>query len=217
MANHMLQIATGDHYGDWTVVAMAHQKHEGQYWLCRCICGCERSIVGSRLVRGKSTNCGCRRWGRSGALTDEEHFWTRVGAEDENGCRPYLGGRTYGYGIHSWRGKTVRASRLAWTLSNGPIPLGMEVCHKCDNPPCCEPTHLFLGTTLINALDRDTKDRGPQGVRNPRAKLTVDEVREARSLYATGGFTIQELADRYGLSKAGMHQAIARKNWRNVD
>src|SRR5690349_13982377 len=64
-----------------------------------------------------------------------------------------------GYGQITIRGRTVRAHRLAWEKANGPIPEGMMVCHKCDNPPCINPEHLFLGTSKDNAQDSIIKGR----------------------------------------------------------
>lgn len=218
MTNHRLPISIGAQFGDWTVIGEGTVKHEGRFWLCRCSCGAEKQIVGSRLSRGVSTNCGHRRWGRSAALSDAEYFWTKLAPPDDKGCRVYTGAQSEGYGIHSWQGTPKRAHRLAWELANNQtIPIDIQVCHKCDNPPCCEPSHLFLGTTQDNTQDRENKGRGPQEHRNPRAKLTADNVRDIRTRYDEGGITIQSLADEYGLSKPAMWQAIRRKNWRDVD
>lgn len=85
-----------------------------------------------------------------------------------NGCLEWTGARRpLGYGQISVEGKTVGTHRLAWTLANGPIPDGLDVLHHCDNPPCAqtEPTegypegHLFLGTDVDNAADRNAKGR----------------------------------------------------------
>jgi hypothetical protein len=77
------------------------------------------------------------------------------------GCMEWLGTRAfYGYGKTMFRGKTTTAHRKVWTLTYGEIPEGMCVLHKCDNPPCCNPDHLFLGTHADNARDREAKGRG---------------------------------------------------------
>lgn len=75
-------------------------------------------------------------------------------------CREWPGrkGRN-GYGLLTLRGGTLYAHRVVWELVNGPIPEGMEVCHTCDNPPCCNPAHLFLGTHQDNMLDMAQKGR----------------------------------------------------------
>lgn len=78
------------------------------------------------------------------------------------GCWEYQGARTTnGYGSigTGGRGKSGKAHRVAYALFRGPIPDGMNVCHHCDNPPCCNPEHLFLGDDAANAADRESKGR----------------------------------------------------------
>lgn len=78
------------------------------------------------------------------------------------GCIEWTGSRTGdGYGQIFANGRTVKTHRLAWELVNGPIPDGLIVCHTCDNPPCCNVNHLFLGTHRDNAQDKERKRRGP--------------------------------------------------------
>lgn len=76
-------------------------------------------------------------------------------------CWPWTGTRNdLGYGILRVTGKNVRAHRFAYELASGrPIPVGLEVCHRCDNPPCCNPAHLFLGTQGDNVRDAASKGR----------------------------------------------------------
>ena len=106
------------------------------------------------------------------------------------------------------------ANRYAWTITSGPIPAGLLVLHRCDNPPCCNPKHLFLGTKLDNARDRASKGRGrdQRGERNPSAKLTEAEVREIRSAIGSQA----AIAARYGVTQTAVSLIVRNKNWSQV-
>jgi len=114
-------------------------------------------------------------------------FWSRT--KRVGSCLEWQGTRIHsGYGKTSLDGKTVAAHRLAWIFSHGPIPPGLYVCHSCDNPPCVEPSHLWLGTNTDNMQDMVSKGREIRtfGEKNPSARLTDEEVRQIRRHAANG-------------------------------
>lgn len=141
-------------------------------------------------------------------------FWSRVDKSGgENACWPWSGYRTKdGYGLLTWQNKGARSSRVAWELTNGVIPEGFEACHNCpdgDNPSCCNPSHMFLGTQADNIRDMWGKGRGIV-----RAKLTWQLVREIRSAYALGKSNQKQLAHEYGVLQSTISLIITGKNWR---
>lgn len=90
-----------------------------------------------------------------------EKFWSRVDKSgDDNVCWIWLGSKNeLGYGTVRWEEKTQLSHRIAYRLAFGDIPVGLKVCHSCDNPSCVNPVHLWLGTDADNAHDRDRKGR----------------------------------------------------------
>lgn len=138
-------------------------------------------------------------------------------------CHEWSGNRyPNGYGFIRVSGRSVSAHRLAYEHFNGPIPAGMFVCHRCDNPPCCNPRHLFLGTPRDNALDMHRKGRARNGDRGKctgskqhLAKLVEADIPEIRRLYASG-VSQQKIADIYGVSQVAISYAVIRKTWKHV-
>lgn len=141
-------------------------------------------------------------------------FWRLVQKLD--GCWRWLGARerhglTYGY-----RGRPrVWAHRYSWELHNGPIPSGLFVLHRCDNPPCVNPEHLFLGTLADNNRDRDQKGRQARGERGGRAKLTVEAVRAVRAQRAAGVACL-DVAAEHGISEQQVSAIATGRSWRHV-
>ena len=112
-------------------------------------------------------------------------------------CVEWQAARTpKGYGVTFRDGKNRYIHREAWEITYGPIPEGVLVCHKCDNPACFNPTHLFLGTPADNSRDMARKGRSTWGERNPMAKLTHEQAEEIRDSDEPGVV----LAERYGVS-----------------
>lgn len=143
-----------------------------------------------------------------------ERFWSKVLIKD--GCWDWQWGHALGgYGRIWFKGKTLYAHRVAWSLTNGAIPEGMHVCHRCDNRRCCNPGHMFLGTNAENMADRDAKGRAPHGERHGQAKLTDQSVAEIRSRVLAGE-TQLSLSRAFGISKSVCSSVVSRKHWRHV-
>lgn len=199
------------------------KKHGLQYPYGECQCGCgqKTSIATSRVaVAGVNKGQPYRFYAKHYVPKPREQtFWKRVSKPSPDECWEWQGGKTPdGYGSAGHKNKSVLAHRLAWELTNGPIPEGMEVCHKCDNPPCCNPDHLFLGTHADNIRDMFAKGRNNprRGAANSNAKLTESQVKEIRSRYANKDGNTYELAQEYGVSQVTISALIRRKTWGHV-
>ena len=151
--------------------------------------------------------------------TTAERFWSKVGPETDAGCRLWEAGVLKdGYGSFFYKGATALAHRVAWELTNGPIPAGMHVLHRCDTPPCVNPDHLFLGTNADNMADKVRKGRTPhvRGERNGGSKLTKEQVLSIRSEYHAGNVTQRRLAAKYGISNQQVSRIICGKKWAHL-
>ena len=134
-------------------------------------------------------------------LPTEKRFWLKVDKRGPDECWEWTGSRLsdWEYGRIRDNGKNKATHRLSWELHNGEIPEGLLVCHHCDNPPCVNPKHLFLGGHSENQLDSFRKGRRKplRGERNGGSKLSTYDVLGIRKLYRQGRFTQKELADKW--------------------
>ena len=160
--------------------------------------------------------------------TAAERFWARIDKTGE--CWLWTGKAhlSFGYGHLSFHGRTTSSHRVAWELTYGPIPDGMTVMHSvCDNPPCCRPDHLKLGTNADNLKEMWAKGRGHTpmmdgsfirliGSQHPLSKLTESDVCEMRRLYDTKLCTVAELARRYPISYMVAKRIVFRLSWKHL-
>ncbi len=113
------------------------------------------------------------------------------------------------------------AHRVSWRLAYGEIPAGLVLCHKCDNPSCVNPAHLFAGTQRDNINDMLAKRRSSKGKsfekrrgeNHGMAKLTRAQVDEIRALYAAGGVLHRELAVRFGVDRSTIGLITRGEHW----
>lgn len=148
-----------------------------------------------------------------------QRFWAKVMKGGPAECWPWVGAKkSSGYGNFAGIGTSI-ASRVSWELTKGPIPSGLFVCHHCDNPPCCNPTHLFVGTQRENISDMFKKGRqatytGNPGESNPAAKLNGELVAEIRRRLASGS-THAALAGEFLVSKNTIRNIDRGVSWKN--
>jgi HNH endonuclease len=137
--------------------------------------------------------------------------------EPMSGCFLWTGAQhRQGYGSISVRGKTQLAHRISWQFYCGEIPDGIKVLHKCDNPPCVNPDHLFLGTQSDNMSDCGKKGRAnKKGENNGRSILTRADAVAIRCAPQTYGVRVK-LARRFGVTVSAVAQIRSKRTW-NTD
>lgn len=133
--------------------------------------------------------------------------------EKSDGCWGFRGMKTYaGYGrLYCWGGMQM-AHRVSYVLHKGEIPAGLWVLHKCDNPPCTNPEHLFLGTPADNNQDKISKGRGVYGSDHHSAKVDAAKVKKIRA----DSRPYSEISKQYGVSKSQVSCIKNFKTWAHV-
>lgn len=147
-----------------------------------------------------------------------DRFWFRAIKGD--GCWAWRGSHDWrGYGcLGRGRGQSsLKAHRVSWTIHNGPIPEGMFICHRCDNPGCCRPDHLFLGTHKENMADMVRKGRSApkHGTLCGLSKLTDDDVLAILDELADGR-TKTDVAKKFGVTDVNIGHIARGRTWRHV-
>lgn len=147
-------------------------------------CGVKKTRAVQSLSRSGNHYCSNACVGLAARSRYQATFWTRM-LLARSGCMEWQGPRTeLGYGRARFDGAPSKAHRVAWILTNGPIPAGLAVCHRCDNPPCCNTSHLFLGTIKDNTRDMVAKKRGRFGgvsmIATRLAPGDAEEIRNAK-------------------------------------
>lgn len=182
-------------------------------------------------------NCGKHAWARTwcrmhyarmhkrGSLdlppikSNSERFNELFARAGDDECWLWRGGRNAaGYGQFYENGVHIpkMAHRISFMYFRGHVPRGLCVCHKCDNPPCVNPSHLFLGTNLDNARDSIKKGRNQHGDSHCHAKLTSAAVRRIRAEYKPRINSQSMLARQYGCTQTAIFCVLNGKTWSHV-
>lgn len=149
---------------------------------------------------------------------DIKIFMSKIHKTDT--CWIWIYGKTgANYGHFLYKNKDMLSHRFSWMIYNKKqIPKGFQICHHCDNPPCCNPTHLFLGTPKQNYQDMVNKGRCVKvnGINHGRHKLTENQILEIRSKYISYKYSSIKLSKEYNISDDMILNIIHNKNWKFI-
>ncbi len=149
--------------------------------------------------------------------TMADRFWAKVDKRGPDECWLWIAATNhFGYGAFCVDGAMRSAHRASWLLANGPCPPGLFVCHRCDNPPCVNPAHLFLGTSAENSADMVSKGRQGIGARNGNAVLSTRQAQVARFLCASTSLSHLEISQLFGVRQSAIHKIESRRTWSHV-
>lgn len=164
--------------------------------------------------------------GRLTALRQHQ-FWSKVDIRNEGDCwlwtacrLPKSPHRTHDYGWCNMMGRPMHAHRMSFLLTHGSINESLDVCHTCDNPPCVNPNHLFLGTARYNTQDCMSKNRfyyAPiiRGSSHYLTHLTEQDVLDIRQLYEAGMMQ-KDIGTQFNLSPGGIGRIVRREIWTHI-
>ncbi len=162
-----------------------------------------------KLTRGQKIAIGKR-----GGRTFEENFWTFVEKKD-NGCWEWKGATVVGgYGTLTFNNKNYRAHRISFDMVNGEIARGLLVLHKCDNPPCVNPSHLSIGTNDDNMKDAAIKNRMSFGEHRWNSKLKASDIPKIKKLKGSG-MSQSRIAKLFNIDQAVISRIMNGKVWRH--
>jgi hypothetical protein len=148
-----------------------------------------------------------------------ERFWSHVDVREQDECWEWTAGRNReGYGKVKIGGKNLRSHRVMYELEIDDIPKGMIVMHLCDNPACCNPRHLVLGTDRDNVEDkiRKGRERYASGEDHGNSKTSEVDVIAMKKLYKSG-FSIKYISDKFNMSHVQVGRIVHGTAWKQVE
>ena len=201
---------SGKIFGYLTVIDYAGKS----FWNCECKCGTKKKIHSQSLRLGKTTSCGCfLKRTKNTRKNLDNWFWPRITKTE--GCWEWDAVDKLPYGSVNFNKKRQSAHRVSYQLFNGKIHNGLSVLHKCDNPACVNPEHLFLGTHQDNMNDMVSKGRqnngGLRGEQSGKSKMTNEQVKAIQS----SNLSCAKLAKIYGISRSGIWY-IKSSGWNHL-
>lgn len=212
------QDVTGNRYRRLVVKEFAGVVDGRRAWLCQCDCGNMKVVLGYYLRRHLVGSCGCRQF-----FTDDQKLSRLVSRlnrrhiKTESGCWEWDGAAVDENGYCQIKIDNVcyYVHRVSYETFIGPIPNEMKVLHRCDNPPCINPEHLFLGTYQDNMNDMVKKDRQARGERHWKAKLTQKEALKLIEMYATGEYSQKQLGEIFGITQSAISSITRGDLWKS--
>jgi len=166
-----------------------------------------------------SCKLGFENQGRQEYCSLKCHFSECENKQAPNECWPWIGQTNKaGYGFFVHNNEKHLAHRVAFTLRNQmPVPEGLMICHRCDNPPCVNPQHLFSGTPADNAHDRALKRRhwNKGGETSTNKKLSGNYVYQIKTNYLTGKITMRQIAVFFGVAESTVQRIVRGISWKN--
>jgi hypothetical protein len=141
----------------------------------------------------------------------DERFWSKVDKKTTEECWNWKASFCGKYGQITVDKEKHLAHRFSWIIHHG-NPGNLLVCHKCDNPSCVNPNHLFLGTPLENTHDMISKNRKPLGEKHRSSKLTTEQIYDIRAC----NLSQTQLAAIYGVDQSQISNIKNRKQWKHI-
>jgi len=145
-----------------------------------------------------------------------EDVWKKIDKRGEDECWNWLDRLSNGYGQMRFNNKAYGAHRFVYEEVYGMIPEGLFICHKCNNPSCCNPNHLYAGTQKDNQKQMVNEGRSAKGEMQSLSKLTTRDILKIRSLYSTNEKNQIELGKIFGVDNATISDITRRKTWKHI-